>query len=81
MAIRTVGGMHEGLCNSALPHTCDSLELRPKEFQKVIDDLNHLDDVIADLNHVIGTGKKELLGKLPPGVPSTDFNFLTDLIM
>ena len=61
------------------PLTCDSLELRTQELDKVVNDLNHRNDVIADFNHAVGAGKQQLLGELPSGITTTDLNLLADL--
>ena len=72
---------HHNLFNWICPRslTRDRLELRPQEFEEVVDDLDHLNDVIADLDHVVGAGKQQLLGELPAGITATDLNLLTDL--
>lgn len=63
---------------SELP-TCDSLELWPQELEEVIHNLYHLNQVGADVCHVIGAGEQQLLRELPASIASGHLDLLTHL--
>mmetsp|Transcript_10045 Transcript_10045/g.27452 ORF Transcript_10045/g.27452 Transcript_10045/m.27452 type:complete len:633 (-) Transcript_10045:643-2541(-) len=77
---RLIHGLHAlDHAVNALHVSCHSLELWAQEHEEVVHDLHHLNQVVANLCHVVGAGKQQLLGKLPARIALALLNFLTDL--